>query len=125
MRAEFYRADDPETVLGTARWDGHRVTVESDQPEVRAAISRIFRPAPVVVDDPSLRSLGAGGESLLEPGSLEWFEAAAVRRAPDEGFAVRVVPEAVGHGGWDPASAYCTFRQSVYRIVGTPRPDAP
>jgi hypothetical protein len=117
MRVEFYRSDDPETVVGAALWDGRRVVIDEDDKDVRAAFSRVFRLTPVVVDDASLRTLGAGGEALLEPGSLEWFEAAANRRGPEEGFAVRVVPEAVGRGGWDPASAYRTFRQSVRRLV--------
>ena len=121
MRAEFYRGDESGTVVGTATWDSFRVQVESDDPKTRRAIGRIFRPTPVVVDDAALRSLGANGEAVLQPGSMEWFEAAATRRAADEGLAVRLVPEARGHGGWDPASAYRTFRQSVDRILAGPR----
>ena len=120
MRAEFYRGDESGTVVGTATWDSFRVQVESDDPKTRRAIGRIFRPTPVVVDDAALRSLGANGEAVLQPGSMEWFEAAATRRAADEGLAVRLVPEARGHGGWDPASAYRTFRQSVGRILAGP-----
>jgi hypothetical protein len=125
MRADFYRAEDPESVLGVAWWDGREVVVDADDPDAGAAISRVFRLTPVVVEDASLRSLGAGGEALLEPGSLEWFEAAALHRAPHEGLAVRIVPEAMGHGGWDPASAYRTFRQSVHRMVGGPAQEGP
>ncbi|MDP9342692.1 MAG: hypothetical protein M3Q23_11500 [Actinomycetota bacterium] len=121
MRAEFYRGEDADTPVGVARLDGPRVDIHSGDAAVRAAIARIFRLTPVVVDDASLRPLGSSGEAMLEPGSLEWFRAAAVRRAADEGLSVRLVPEAKGHGGWDPASAYRTFQQSVDRLLaGSP-----
>jgi hypothetical protein len=121
MRAEFYRKDEAKTLAGTARWVGPGIEVQADHDDARAAIGRIFRPIPVVVDDASLRSLGASGEAVLQPGSVEWFEAAAIQRAAGEGLSGRLVPDAQGRGGWDPASAYRTFRQSVNLLLeGSP-----
>jgi hypothetical protein len=117
LRAEFHRRDDGSEVVGAAWWDGRRVHVESDDEEVRGGLERIFRLTPVVVDDPAFRSLGAHGETVLEPGSLEWFEAAAFARAGAEGLSVRMVPELMGQGGWDPAAAYRTFRSTIRRLV--------
>jgi hypothetical protein len=122
MRAEFYRGDG-ETPVGVASLAGPRAEVESDDDATRAAIQRIFRLTPVVVDDASMRSLGASGEALLEPGGPEWFRAAATQRTMQEGLTVRLIPEAVGHGGWDPASAYRTFRQAVNRLLLSPEPE--
>ncbi|HEX9377627.1 MAG TPA: hypothetical protein VGB19_15490 [Actinomycetota bacterium] len=113
MRAEFYRPDDPEKVVATARWDGRRAQIESDDDAARASVRKILRPTPVVVDDGSLRPLGSSGESVVQPGTLEWFRAAAQARAAPEGLRARLVPEALAHTGWDPASAYRTFRQVV------------
>ena len=116
MRAEFYRPDDPAEVVGAARWDGRTARVEAGDQDTGSAISRVFRPTPVVVDDPSLRPLGAHGESVVQPGSLDWFRAAAVTRSDEEGLRVRFVPQVRVGGGWDPASAYRTFRQTVARL---------
>ena len=127
MRAEFYRTGDnggEDAPVGTARLTGSGVQVESDDEAARTAIGRVLRLTPVAVDDASLRSLGASGESVLEPGGPEWFRAAAVQRATQEGLSVRLVPEAAGHGGWDPASAYRTFQQSVNRLLTAPQPEA-
>jgi hypothetical protein len=114
VRAEFLRDGN---LAGTAVWDGKRAVVESSDPEPRKALAWIFRVTPVVVDDASLRSLGAHGESVIQPGSLEWFLAAASSRGAAEGFEVRFVPEVVGEGGWDPAASYRTFRSTVRRLV--------
>jgi hypothetical protein len=113
MRAEFYRADDPEAVVGVARWDGEAARVEARDADVVSKITRIFRPAPVLVADQSMRPLGTRGEAVVQPGNLDWFRAAAYSRAQEAGLRVRLVPEARGRGGWDPASAYRTFRQAV------------
>ncbi|HEY7283412.1 MAG TPA: hypothetical protein VID47_17675 [Actinomycetota bacterium] len=113
MRADFYREADPETVVGTARWNGRRAEVESEDAEVRGTLSRMFRATPVVVDDPSLRPAGTSGEAVVQPGSLEWFRLAAIARAPGADLRVRLVPEVEVKTGWDPASAYRTFRQVV------------
>jgi hypothetical protein len=72
-----------------------------------------------VVDDPSFRSLGAYGESVVQPGSLEWFVAASFTRAQAEGLGVRLVPEVTGQGGWDPAASYRTFRSTVRHLVAS------
>ena len=72
---------------------------------------------PVVVDDPAFRSLGAHGETVVQPGSLEWFEAAAFSRAGPEGLAARMIPEVTGQGGWDPAASYRTFRSTIQQLV--------
>ena len=118
MRAEFRRADDEsDAVVGTARWNGQRVEIDADDDAVRRAVERIFRPAPVVVDDPSFRSLGARGEAMVQPGNGEWFRAAAYARASEAGLKARLVPEVVGQGGWDPAAAYRTFREDVGRLL--------
>jgi hypothetical protein len=126
VRAEFTRREDGSEVVATAVWDGRRVLIDSSDSGARGAVERIFRSTPVVVDDASFRSLGARGESVIQPGSLEWFLAAAFGRAEREGFAVRVVPEVAGQGGWDPAAAYRTFREDMARLIarGTEQPDA-
>jgi hypothetical protein len=116
MRAEFYRPDDPDTVVGTARWDGHKVHVDAQDTETRSLIQRIFRASPVASDDASLRSQATSGESVFQPGSLEWFRTAALSRASGAGLTPRLVPEVPARTGWDPASAYRTFRQVVTRL---------
>jgi hypothetical protein len=117
MRAEVYRPNDEGTVVGEAVWDGRAVRIETEDDSVRTSLARIFRLTPVVVADTSLRPLYAGGEVVVNPGSLEWFREAALTRADREGLRVRLVPEAQGRGGWDPASAYRTFRQAATRLV--------
>jgi hypothetical protein len=121
MRAEFYDPNDPETVVGVATWDGRTAHASSDDDAARDGIRRVFRLTPVVLDDPALRPLGARGESVIQPGSLEWFRTAAAARASEVGLAARIVPEVQGQGGWDPASAYRTFRQTVAHLVGRAR----
>jgi hypothetical protein len=117
MRVEFHDPEDPETVVGVGTWNGRTVHVTSDDNDARDKIRRVFRLTPVVVDDAALRPLSAGGEAVIQPGSLEWFRTAAVARAPEAGLRARIVPEVQGHGGWDPASAYRTFRQTVALLV--------
>ena len=124
MRADFYREDDPETVVGTARWNGRRAEVESSDPEVRAGLVRLFRATPVVVDDPALRSLGASGDVVVQPGNLEWFRTVALTRAPSAGLRIRLVPGVQTKSGWDPASAYRTFRQVVTDLESPATPVA-
>src|SRR5918996_2958334 len=113
MRVEFHPPDDPERVVAEAVWDGSRAVIRAPDEERRASVERFFRPTPVVLEDPALRPQGSRGETVLQPGSLEWFRAAALTRAGDAGLAARIVPEVAGPGGWDPAAAYRTFRQSV------------
>jgi hypothetical protein len=119
MKAEFTRTDDGADVVGTAVWEGRRVRIDATDPDVRSALERVFKPSPVVVDEPTtFLSPGARGEVVIQPGSLDWFREAAFTRGPAEGFAVRLVPEVAAQGGWDPAAAYRTFRSAMDRLVG-------
>ena len=115
MRAAFYRLDNPDSVVGTALWNGARTDGEADDESVRQAIRRIFRATPVLIDDPSMRSYGTAGPVVLPPGSLNWFRAAAEARSGSEGLGVRFVPELEGAMGWDPAGAYRTFNDAIER----------
>jgi hypothetical protein len=101
MRAEFFRPDAPEVVVGNAEWDGRRAVPDAEDDRVRKVLSRIFRPSSVAVDDSSMRFAGASGETVVEPGDLEWFRTAALVRGAHEGLSVRFVTTAPG--GWDPA----------------------
>ncbi|MCA1727434.1 MAG: hypothetical protein LC722_07235 [Actinobacteria bacterium] len=102
-------------IVGRAAWDGRRVDIRAEDPEVEAALLRIFRAAPVVAEDPASRSRGTSGPTVTEPGSLEWFRFAALIRSGPEGLAVRLVASP-GSGGWDPAANYRTFRDQVARL---------
>lgn len=115
MRADFYRPEEPEDVLGSATWSEDGVDARSDDGQVQDALRRIFRPVPAVVDDPSLRSFGTAGPLVFQPGSLRWFQAAARSRASAEGLAVRLVDEEQNAMGWDPAGAYRPFMQAIER----------
>lgn len=114
MRAEFLRPAQPGRPLGSARWTGSGVEVQAADPGDALAIRRVFRSTAVVVEDPALRSFGASGPAVLQPGSLEWFHAAARTRGLAEGMTVRMVPE--GHGvGFDPAGSYRSFAEQLAR----------
>lgn len=117
MRAELYRPDDPEAPVAVATWSEGVSTllVEDDSVD---GLDRLLRPTPVVTEDPSLRHLGTHGESLLHPGSLEWFHAALLTRSAELGLAVRFVRETI-QGGWDPAGNYRTFEQQVDRLASS------
>jgi hypothetical protein len=117
IRAELYRPDAPDAVVAVATWSpaGPSLDVRESTAE---GIDRLFRPTPVVVEDASLRQLGARGESLLQPGSLAWFRAALQTRAPELGLAVRFVAEDV-RNGWDPASNYRTFEEQSARLASS------
>jgi hypothetical protein len=107
----------PPAAVASATWLGGRVVVEADDPELKASIERAFRPIPVVVDDPSLRYPGTSGESVLQPGDLEWFRAVAQIRVPAEtGLVPRSVP-GVTVGGYDPAANYRRFPEQIERLV--------
>ncbi|HEY2802930.1 MAG TPA: hypothetical protein VGJ67_03320 [Actinomycetota bacterium] len=103
-------------MVGRARWDGKRAVIETEDHELRGKLERVFRVTPVVVNDSSMRMLGASGESALQPGSLEWFRAAALNRAEAEGLSARIVPDLEPGEGWDPAGDYRTFRNEIRRI---------
>ena len=101
MRAEFYRSEEPELIVGTAEWDGRRAVIAAGGDEAREALERVFRVSAVPIDDPSTRPPGSRGATVVEPGDLEWFRAAALVRGSEQGYAVRFVTTA--SGGWDPA----------------------
>jgi hypothetical protein len=117
VRAEFYRdAQGSQELIGTATWTGSGVAVDPRTDEARSVLARVFRSTAVVVDDPSLRSFGTRGEVVLQPGSLQWFLAAARTRGSGEGLRVRFVAEDASALGWDPAGAYRTFTSSAERL---------
>ena len=108
---------EPPLAVASAVWLGDRVIVESEDPKLKASIEQAFRPIPVVVDDPSLRYPGTSGESVLQPGDLEWFRAVAQVRVPAEtGLVARSVP-GVTVGGYDPAANYRRFPEQIERLV--------
>jgi hypothetical protein len=117
MKVEFYRPDDEQrSTVANVAWDGREVAVSTEDDDVRDALVRAFRRSPLAVDDPSLRRLGTSGPVVLQPGSLEWFRAAARYRATKEsGLAARFVPGTV-IGGWDPAANYRTFDEQLERL---------
>jgi len=115
MLAEFFREENPEEVLGRARWSGAGVAIDADEEAIRSALERVYRAAPVSVEDPALRTAGTSGPVVLSPGSLTWFAHASRARAGSEGMKVRLVAEGPGAVRWDPAAAYRTFSQTVER----------
>jgi hypothetical protein len=118
MRAEFFRPDAPDEVLAVVAWDGRSAHVEMAEQSVREALERVFRPSPLVVTDVPSLSTGTTGETVVEPGDLDWFRAAAIVRGKREGLAVRFVSETAG--GWDPAGAYRSMRAWVADRETTP-----
>jgi hypothetical protein len=102
--------------VASATWLDTRPAVESDDPAIKRSIEHAFRPTPVVVDDPSLRSAGTSGEQVLQPGGLAWFRAVAQFRVPAEtGLVARSVP-GVAAGGYDPAANYRRFSEQIERL---------
>jgi hypothetical protein len=104
VRAEFFRPDSPDQVVGVAEWDGRGARISTEDDEVRKTLERVFRPSPVAITDEALLPRGTRGETVIEPGDLQWFLAAARLRAEKEGLGVRLVTDTPG--GWDPAGAY-------------------
>jgi len=116
MKAEFYREDAPDDVVATAAWDGRDVTVECEDEAIGATLAKSFRRTPIVTDDAAYRRQGTSGEVQIQPGSLEWFRAAAqVRATAESGLLVRVVP-GITEGGFDPAAGYRSFDDAVERL---------
>ena len=116
MKVEFHLPDDPETVVATALWVDGRVKIETDDEALAAQLADAYRPTPVVTDDASYRRLGTHGESVLQPGSLEWFRAASQVRAPlVTGLMSRLVP-GISEGGFDPAAGYRRFESTLERL---------
>lgn len=115
MKVDYVRADDPETVVATAIWDG-AVQIETEDEAIRGQLIAAYRPTPVVVDDGAYRRLGTRGEVMIQPGDLEWFRAASqVRGAAATGLVARLVP-GVTEGGFDPAAGYRTFEATIERL---------
>jgi hypothetical protein len=106
----------PPPAVASATWVDRRPSVESDDPAVKRSIEHAFRPTPLVVDDPSLRSAGTRGEQVLQPGGLAWFRAVAQFRVLAEtGLVARSVP-GVAAGGYDPAANYRRFSEQIERL---------
>jgi hypothetical protein len=101
VRAEFFRADAPERVVGVAVWDGRRVHIETEDPQVRQILDRVFKPLSIAVDEPSMGSRGTSDPAVVEPGDEEWFRSAARLRGEREGLSLRLVVDRPR--GWDPA----------------------
>jgi hypothetical protein len=125
MRAEFHREDEPDAILGTARWTGGDVEIEADDPKVRRSLGRVYRQTAVLLDDPSQRSFGTSGPVSLAPGSLRWFVACAQSRAPGEKLGFRLTPDPAPRMGWDPAGAYRLFGDQVERAERLASTDEP
>lgn len=107
---------DPPSPVGSATWNDGIVEIESDDPDVRADLTKAFRRTPVVTSDGSYRRLGTHGEVQIPPGDLEWFRVVALVRVPAElGLHARLIP-GVTEGGYDPASGYRTFEESIERL---------
>jgi hypothetical protein len=117
MRAELRRAEDPQAVVAVATWSNGHASLEVFDPSVEG-LDGLLRPTPVVVDDPSLRGPGTSGESLLEPGSLEWFREALLTRAEPLGLRARFVATEIV-GGWDPAANYRRFDEQIERLASS------
>jgi hypothetical protein len=115
LRADFYDPKDPGNVVASVRWTGSGVDVVAASDQLKEALGRIFRPTPVTVDDPSLRTFGTAGPVVLQPGSVRWFQTAARSRAPAEGLGVRFVVEEQVPVAWEPAGAYRTFTDVLER----------
>jgi hypothetical protein len=120
VRAEFYRAEDPKQVVGTAEWTAAGVRTEGTHEDVKAALGRIFHPASIAVDEPAYRSAGTTGPVVLQPGSLRWFTSAARVRGEAEGLRVRLVAGERSGPAWDPAGAYRPFTSVVERQAAAP-----
>ncbi|MDQ4005879.1 MAG: hypothetical protein M3135_06215 [Actinomycetota bacterium] len=101
MRAEFFRPDEPDRIVGSAEWRGGAAVVDAEDDATRAALARVFRLSRVPIDDPAMRAWGTSGAVVVEAGEMEWFRSAALVRGRAEGFGVRFVTERPG--GWDPA----------------------
>lgn len=124
VRIDFYRAEDDvdKNVIASAAWDGRRVTVSADEPELREGLEHVFRPTPIVVHDLAYLPAGASGDVTLHPGDSAWFLAVArVRAAHELDLVARAVP-GVPEGGFDPASNYRTFEEQVERLRYPSRP---
>lgn len=117
MRAELYRPEAPDRVVAVATWSASGVSIDVRDPSVQG-LERLLRATPVVASDPSLLPVGSRGDSVLSPGSLEWFRAALLSRSTTLELAVRFVADDV-RNGWDPASNYRTFADQSSRLASS------
>jgi hypothetical protein len=118
----FDPQDEGHRVLATATWTGANVQIDVADEDRAAGVARCFRATPVVSGDASYRALGTSGDVQVQPGSLEWFRAAALTRVPAEtGLGVRLVP-GLDAGGYDPAAGYQPFEDQMERLDRTTRP---
>jgi hypothetical protein len=101
MRAEFHREDEPDTIVGSARWTGGDVEIEAEDPKVRR------------------------GPVVLAPGSLRWFLACTQSRTAAEKLGIRLTPDPAPRMGWDPAGAYRRFADQVERAEELASTDEP
>ena len=115
MRAEFRPSDSSEDYVGHAVWVEGGIQVEANEQGDVQVIQEIFRRTPIAVDDRALRTAGTSGPIVLQPGTLQWFLAAARVRGEARGFSVTLIPEGFASMGWDPAASYRTFTQSFER----------
>jgi hypothetical protein len=54
---------------------------------------------------------------MIQPGTMEWFRAAAQVRVPAEtGLASRLVP-GITEGGFDPAAQHGSFNEEISRLT--------
>lgn len=116
MQAEFMRKDGEPEPVGSAVWIGPEVRIDAGDEAVRTVLGRVFRPVPLNVDDPALRSSGTSGPVQVPPGTLRWFLQAARVRGGEEGLLVRFVPSSVA-GGWDPAGTYRPLEAQTERLA--------
>ena len=103
MRAEFFRPEKPDEIVGVAVWNGRQASIEAESDSDREGLERVFRPSPISVTTPSVPG-GRVREVVAEPGDLEWFRTAAITRGEREGLQVRFATDRPG--GWDPAGTY-------------------
>jgi hypothetical protein len=115
MKAEFFRPEQPDEVVAVAEWDGRTVRIDADDERIRDRLNWMFRQSPVVI------GRGTGKERAIEPGDLEWFQAAATERAEEARLEVRLVVSAPP-GGWDPAGTYRPMRVWLSRRHGGAAP---
>jgi hypothetical protein len=116
VRVRFAKPDAPERIVAEASWDGSQVRFDAEGQDVQDTLQRIFRPTPIVLEDPSLRPAGTSGPVELEPGSFQWFLGASRVRGEVAGFKAVFVPDGTGEPGWDPAGGYRPFARQVERL---------
>jgi hypothetical protein len=121
VRAEIFRPDAPDDaddVVAVATWADGVVRLEARDASVDG-LERLLRSTAVVVPGGFPRRPGTSGDTVLQPGSPEWFREALLTRTEPLGLGVRFVAEDVTNG-WDPAANYRTFAQQDRRLAAEP-----